>query len=131
MKWNDNILAYIIIFLLLFTCSVLPQLINWIQIFRVAVYFIFNYVSWISIYFLLYIKILFNRLIYHYHRTMQLSLLIFLLFYIRIILRNILNSLFILYRMLLWAFYFQQFIQWSASFFLVISKLLIPIFFYF
>ena len=131
MKWNDNILAYIIIFLLLFTCSVLPQLINWIQIFWVAVYFIFNYVSWISIYFLLYIKILFNRLIYHYHRTMQLSLLIFLLFYIRIILRNILNSLFILYRMLLWAFYFKQFIQWSASFFLVISKLLIPIFFYF
>ncbi len=131
MKWNDNILAYIIIFLLLFTCSVLPQLINWIQIFRVAVYFIFNYISWISIYFLLYIKILFNRLIYHYHRTMQLSLLIFLLFYIRIILRNILNSLFILYRMLLWAFYFKQFIQWSASFFLVISKLLIPIFFYF
>jgi hypothetical protein len=131
MKWNDNILAYIIIFLLLFTRSVLPQLINWIQIFRVAVYFIFNYISWISIYFLLYIKILFNRLIYHYHRTMQLSLLIFLLFYIRIILRNILNSLFILYRMLLWAFYFKQFIQWSASFFLVISKLLIPIFFYF
>ena len=131
MKWNDNILAYIIIFLLLFTRSVLPQLINWIQIFWVAVYFIFNYISWISIYFLLYIKILFNRLIYHYHRTMQLSLLIFLLFYIRIILRNILNSLFILYRMLLWALYFQQFIQWSASFFLVISKLLIPIFFYF